>query len=282
MRRTLFEVPLRRRRALRGRVWNQLSICALLVSLHLPVQALGQTPSGDAFNGKPLRYEVASVRPSKPGEGMRVSTEPSRLVMSNSSFLNLLFNAFPIRPHDDTPGMPSWGTTAEFDIDAKIDDDLAVELQKLPRAEQWQKRQLMLQALLADRFKMRFHFETREQPIYSLQIAKGGLKFKEVAEDDPDRGSSWGSGSVEVRGGSTQRLAFSLSDILGRMVRDDTGLTGRYHLLLQWTPEEKQSEGEVGPTIFTALQEQLGLKLVPTKGPVDTLVIDHVEKPSEN
>lgn len=267
---------------MRRSVSIQFLFCTLLVGFCLAVTAGAQANSGDTLNGKPLRYEVASIRVSKPGNGMSVSTEPSRLVMGNSNFLNLLFNAFPIRPHDDIPGMPSWGTTAEFDIDAKMDDDLAVELQKLPGPERWEKRKLMLQALLADRFKMRFHFETRERPIYSLQIAKGGFKFKEVAEKDPDRGSSWGPGSVEVRGGSTKRLAFSLSDMLGRMVRDDTGLTGRYYLLLQWTPEEKQSEGEVGPTVFTALQEQLGLKLVPAKGPVETLVIDHVEKPSEN
>ena len=248
----------------------------------LVIPAGAQATSGDTFNGKPLMYEVVSVRPSKPGDGMRVSTEPNRLVMGNTNFLGLLFNAFPIRPHDDIPGMPSWGTTAEFDIEAKMDDDLAAQLQKLPKDVWWEKRQLMLQALLADRFKMRFHFETRERPIYSLQIAKDGFKFKEVAEKDAGRGSSWSSDHVEVRGGTTQNLAYSLSDVVGRMVRDDTGLTGRYFMLLNWTPEEKQSEGIVGPTIFTALQEQLGLKLVPAKGPVDTLVIDHVEKPSEN
>lgn len=254
----------------------------LLVGFCLAISAGAQATGADSFNDKPLKYEVASVRPSKPGDGMSVSTEPNRLVMGNTTFLGLLFNAFPIRPHDDIPGMPSWGKTAEFDIDAKMDDDLAAQLQKLPKDEWWQKRQQMLQALLADRFKMRFHFETRERPIYSLQTAKGGFKPMEVTEKDPDRGSSWSSDHVEVRGGTTQKLAYSLSDIVGRVVRDDTGLTGRYYMLLQWTPEEKQSAGEVGPTVFTALQEQLGLKLVPAKGPVETLVIDHVEKPSEN
>lgn len=254
----------------------------LLVGFCFSIPAGAQAPIVETFNGKPLRYEVASVRASKPGDGNRVNTEPSRLVMGNNNFLNLLLNAFHIRPHDDIRGMPSWGSTAEFDIDAKMDDDLAVELQKLPGAEQREKRQLMLQALLVDRFKMRFHFETRERPVYSLQIAKGGFKLKEVADKDADRGSSWSPDHVEVRGGTAQSLAFALSEIVGRMVRDDTGLRSKYYMLLQWTTEEKQSEGEVGPTVFTALQEQLGLKLAPAKGPVDTLVIDHVEKPSEN
>jgi uncharacterized protein (TIGR03435 family) len=269
---------------LRRSVSIQLSFFALLMaasSFLLVVPAPGQT-AADPSEIKSFRYEVVSVRPSKPGDGMSVSTEPNRLVMGNTTLLGLLFNAFPIRPHDEIPGMPSWGKTAEFDIEAKMEDDLAAQLQKLPKDERWEKRQLMLQALLADRFKMRFHFETRERPIYSLQIAKGGFKLKEVAEKDADRGSSWGSGNVEIRGGATKSLAFSLSDVVGRMVRDDTGLTGRYYMVLKWTPEEKQSEGELGPTIFTALQEQLGLKLVPAKGPVETLVIDHVEKPSQN
>lgn len=255
---------------------------ALIVAGTLPGLSLSGQSSAAAPDLKSPRYEVVSVRPSRPGDGMSVSTEPNRLVMGNATLLGMLFNAFTIRPHDDIPGMPSWGTTSEFDVEAKTDDALAGELQKLPPSERMEKRQLMLQALLADRFKMRFHFESRERPIYSLQIAKGGIKFKEVAEKDTDHGSSWGRDQIEVRGGTTKNLAYCLSDTVGRLVRDDTGLQGRYYMLLKWTPEERQSEGEAGPTIFTALREELGLKLVPAKGTVDTLVIDHVEKPTEN
>jgi uncharacterized protein (TIGR03435 family) len=264
----------------RTRSW--LYCASVLASLFSSLTLAGQSNSSKDLDPKVLVYEVVSVRPSKQGDGMSVSTEPNRLVMGGTTLLGMLFNAFPIRPHDDIPGMPSWGTTADFDVEAKMDEGLAAQLQKLPREERWEKRQLMLQALLADRFKMRFHFESRERAIYSLEIAKGGFKFKDVAEKDADRGSSWSPGNVEVRGGTTKSLAYSLSDIVGRLVRDDTQLTGKYYMQLKWTPEEKQNEGEVGPTIFTALQEQLGLKLVPAKGPVETLVIDHVEKPSEN
>lgn len=257
--------------------------CAsVFASLFSSLTVAGQTIPGSDLDPKRLVYEVVSVRPSKPGDGMSVSTLPNRLVMGNSTLLNILFNAFPIRPSDDIPGMPSWGTTAEFDIEARMDDGLAAELEKLPKEQRWEKRQLMLQAILADRFKMRFHFESRERPIYSLQIAKGGIKFKEIADKDAGHGSSWGRDNIEVRGGTTQNLAFSLSDTLGRLVRDDTGLKGNYYMQLKWTPEERQNEGETGPTIFTALREQLGLKLVPARGPVQTFVIDHVEKPSEN
>jgi uncharacterized protein (TIGR03435 family) len=264
----------------RTRSW--LYCASVFVSLFSTLTVAGQSNPSKDPDPKALVYEVVSVRPSKQGDGMSVSTEPNRLVMGGTTLLGMLFNAFPIRPHDDIPGMPSWGTTALFDVEAKMDEGLAAQLQKLPKDDRWEKRQLMLQALLADRFKMRFHFESRERPIYSLQIAKGGFKCKIVAEKDADRGSSWSADHVEVRGGTTTNLAYSLSDTVGRQVRDDTGLRGKYYMLLKWTPEEKQNEGEVGPTIFTAMQEQLGLKLVSAKGQVETLVIDHVEKPSEN
>ena len=257
--------------------------CALILATISPVARVnGQAHATSDTKTEPLVYEVISVRPSKQPNGMSVSTEPNRLVMRNTTLMGMLSNAFPIRPHDEIPGMPSWGTTATFDVEAKMDDELAAELAKLHGDERYNKRKLMLQALLADRFKMRFHYESRERPIYSLQIAKGGFKLKEAAEQNPSSESNWGPDHIEVRRGSTENLAFCLSDTVGRLVRDDTGLKGRYNILLKWTPEEQQSAGEAGPTIFTALQEQLGLKLVPAKWAVETLVIDHVEKPSDN
>jgi uncharacterized protein (TIGR03435 family) len=113
-------------------------------------------------------------------------------------------------------------------------------------------------------------------------IAKGGFKLKEAPGKDVGHGSSWSSGRIEIRGGPIESLAFCLSDVLGRLVKDNTGLVGKYNLQLNWTPDDQQGEGEAGPTIFTALREQLGLKLVPAKGPVEVLVVDHAEKPSEN
>ncbi len=137
----------------------------------------------------------------------------------------------------------------------------------------------MLQAILIDRFKLKIHHETREQPIYTLEIAKGGPKLTPV---DKPGGMGWGRGQLQMHGASTDRLAFVLSDILGRVVVDKTGLTGKYDALLTWTPDEMQATADAGPTLLTAIQEQLGLKLQSAKGPVDTIVADQVEKPSEN
>jgi uncharacterized protein (TIGR03435 family) len=115
-----------------------------------------------------------------------------------------------------------------------------------------------------------------------LVVAKGGFKLKEAPASEAGHGSSWGSGRIDVRDGLIGNLVFCLSDVLGRVVVDKTGIAGKYEIALKWTPDEQQGTADAGPSIFTALQEQLGLKLESTKGPVDIIVVDHVEKPSDN
>ena len=170
----------------------------------------------------------------------------------------------------------------------------------------------MLQALLADRFKLTVHRETRELPVYSLVIGKNGPILQETK---PDPSAPPAPGPAASRGGSSIRiskmssgpatmtalhtsasdLADSLSVQLGRTVLDKTGLTSRYDFTLKWTADDAQlplpsgsapppslTTDPSGPTLFTAVQEQLGLKLEPGKGPVEVVVIDHVERPSGN
>jgi uncharacterized protein (TIGR03435 family) len=151
----------------------------------------------------------------------------------------------------------------------------------------------MLRALLEDRFKLTLHREKKELPGYALVIGKSGLKVHEVEHE----GKSWtrfGRGSLNGHEVSMSALADRLAGRLGRPVVDDTGVKGSFDINLEWTPDQSQPRGPkesaeplpvddgAGPTIFTALQEQLGLKLEPRKGPVEILVIDRVEKPSEN
>jgi uncharacterized protein (TIGR03435 family) len=142
----------------------------------------------------------------------------------------------------------------------------------------------MLQSLLADRFQLRVHYESRIQPIYELVLAKGGFKLKPLPADHERGGMSGRPGEMILHGMSIADLArsLSMSNEAGRAVVDKTGLTGNYEIDLKWTPDDQQGTPDAGSTLFTALEEQLGLKLEPAKGPVDTLVIDHVEKPSEN
>ena len=212
-----------------------------------------------------------------------VSSPPGRFTARCNTLLNLLFNAFPaVKPNVPIPGMPGWGDSAHFDVDAKADDATISALQKLPRQDQWKQTQLMLQSALADRFKLRTHIETREGPIYELVIAKGGCKLKNAPAEEHSRGSSWGRTMIQVRTGPIANLVFALSDTLGRTVVDKTGLTGNFDIDLKWAADDQQGTPDAGPTLFTTLEEQLGLKLVNAKGPVQTFVVDHVERPTAN
>jgi uncharacterized protein (TIGR03435 family) len=146
----------------------------------------------------------------------------------------------------------------------------------------------MVQKLMADRFQLKFHFEKREQTVYVLSVVKAGPKLTR-SQSDPNASGGMGFGPPG-HFGATNATMGDVAGALGqgalnRPVVDQTGLTGRFDLRLTWTPDESQSATESAdapPDLFTAIQEQLGLKLVSTKAPVDVLVIDHVEGPSAN
>ena len=167
----------------------------------------------------------------------------------------------------------------------------------------------MLQAQLADSFKLTIHRETKELPIYSLVVAKGGSKLQEAKPGDsyanglkgPDGRPGgahvmrMGRGELTAQGIGMNEIAHLLTPQTGRTVVDNTGLKGNYDFKLHWTPDQStpalggpgggpdsSTSSESGPSLFTAIQEQLGLKLEPGKAPVEILVIDHVERPSEN
>jgi uncharacterized protein (TIGR03435 family) len=192
-------------------------------------------------------------------------------------------------PESRIVGGPGWLDSTKFDVEAKADEALDAHLKGMDGDAARLEKQKMLQALLADRFKLVAHMETRELPVYGLVVAKGGAKFLESkAEGTTIDG---GRGKIDVRGGnnSVALLAEELAKQLDRVVIDQTGIQGRYNLSLRWAPDDGGSSmpggsatADAGPSIFTAIQEQLGLKLESQKGPVQVLVIDKVEMPSEN
>lgn len=255
----------------------------LVVSLFpvFPVCAQRATDADSGLVARKLSYDVVSIRPSNV-EGMSIDGRGDHYVARGATLWSLLFNAFNLRPNDDVPGLPGWAKSERFDLEAGMDADTYADLQRMPVEEQTAQREKMLQAILADRFKLKMHYESREQPIYALVIAKSGLRLKEWPSDKTPGGISWGRGQIEVRGEPMERFTFCLSDTLGRAVVDKTGLTGRYEIDLKWTPDELQGTPDAGASIFTAIQEQLGLKLESTRGIVETFVVDHVERPSEN
>jgi uncharacterized protein (TIGR03435 family) len=157
-------------------------------------------------------------------------------------------------------------------------------------------RQLMLQALLAGRFKLIVHTETRQLSVYSLTIAKNGTKLHEAKSGDTyetayklPNGKPAGAGLHSDAEGEITGQAVGLTEILrwlsrqiGRTVVDKTGLTGVYDFTLKWSPEDSENSTDAGPSIFEAVQQQLGLKLESGKGPVEVVVVDRAEKPSGN
>jgi uncharacterized protein (TIGR03435 family) len=257
---------------------------------------------GAAADAKPLAYDVVSVKLNKSGPGMmRIMNQPDRFSTTNIGFKQIIQNAYGLKMPDLISGLPGWADSAAFDIEAKMDAETIAALKAMPKEQADEQRRKMLQAMLAERFKLKVHPETRELPIYSLVIAKGGFKLKEADPNNtyPDGIKGFdgvahpgmmmiGHGKLTGQAIEMPGLANLLSQQAHRLVVDNTGLKGKYDVTLQWTPDDMSSGHEdaaaadTGPTIYTALQEQLGLRLDSTKGPVDTVVVDHVEMPSEN
>lgn len=229
-------------------------------------------------------FEVASIKPAEPGgRGVQIMMAPGgRITAKNVTMKILIQQAYNLRDFQITGG-PSWLGNDRYDINAKADGNDDVTPEQL---------RTMMQGLLADRFQLVFHKETKEMPVYALVVGKGGFKLKEAPQGNGPQ-IRMGRGLINGQGMGMDMLATQLSNALGRSVIDKTGLTGAYDIKLEFTPEgggmvqrdggaDAAPPADAGPTIFTALQEQLGLKLESTKGPVTILVIDKAEKASEN
>jgi uncharacterized protein (TIGR03435 family) len=237
-------------------------------------------------------FDVASIRPTmtkEPGRSHIVSLpRDGHFTAINVTVNQLLQWAFRM-PEGRVLGGPGWLNSAKFDIEAKADESVDAELEKLDSDAGRLQKQKMLQALLAERFALKTHVETRELPIYAMVVAKNGPKL----EKSKANGTSinWRTGQITVQGSDSTvgLLAEQLTKVLDRVVVDKTGIQGRFTISLNWTPDDgaaANSSGSLadtsGPSVFTAIQEQLGLKLVSQRGPVQVLVIDHVEMPTEN
>jgi uncharacterized protein (TIGR03435 family) len=261
---------------------------------------------------KPLAFEVASIKPNTPdGSGnimVGIAPQPGgRLTVTNANLRMLIRFAYNI---DDAQisGGPPWMDSDRYDIVAKGEGNATTD----------QLRE-MTQTLLADRFGLKIHRDSKELPVYNLVVAKGGPKLKQAEVDSSGaanpagvRGGPVRGGMRMVIGGTTQmsgtmsmaQLSTGLANMVGRKVIDKTGLSGNYEVKLEWTPQPGElalrglpagagapgggDRGGPPPadansiSIFTAVQEQLGLRLDAQKGPVDVIVVDGATKPSVN
>lgn len=261
------------------------------------------------------QFDVISVKPNKSGDNrIRIMMGDDYFQMDNVTLTMVVQNAFGLKPSQVT-GLPSWSNTDHFDIRGKVletDKDL---LKKLTPEQ----RRPMYQAMLKERFGLAYHMETRNMPVYELVVDKGGSKLKALApqtdadkEEERKAGAALSAGKsgptpfmgrgsmmnrrtpegfeLQANGVKMAGLAGMLSNSAGRNVIDKTGLTGEYTFQLRWAPEDgpgaagqrPDTAAEALPSIFTAVQEQLGLRMVATKGDVEMLVVDHVDHPAEN
>lgn len=235
------------------------------------------TPRWIAFAQQTARpsFEVASVKPSGPDEQLIFRLQPGgRYIARNVTLKMLVANAYMV-PELQVAGGPAWRESEHFNIEAKVGAELP------PWPDSNRELSLRLQSLIEDRFKLSLHRETREEPVYDLMVAKGGAKLK-IAGADETGGYDMVRGRFRSFAVPLEYLAGSLANVLGRRVNDRTGLAGKYDYTLTFTPDDEATPDVNGPSIFTALQEQLGLKLESAKEPVEVLVIDHVEKPDAN
>jgi len=220
--------------------------------------------------------EVATIKPSNPDTPGELFTIRGRHIATiNTDVNDLIKFAYGLHPKQ-IEGEPAWLLTDKFDIDGVSDIDGE------PNNAQMQ---VMMRKLLADRFKLTFHHEKKELAVYALTVAKNGPKLTKTARTPTDATDFYGShGQLTVRNATMQDFATGLSrGIVDRPVVDQTGLRDRYDFLLKWTSEDHQVSNEGSPPgFFTAVQDELGLKLESTKALVDVVVIDHVEPPSAN
>lgn len=245
----------------------------LLLFLFLAAQLAGaQTPLPS--------FEVATIKPAAPSNDghTHINYPPDdRFSASNITLLALMQWAYGM-PEKQILDGPTWLSSTRFDIQAK--SDISDQIKSLTSDQGSELKRHMVQTLLADRFQLKLHQEIRTLPAYDLVLAKGGAKLQPTKSGDKSIGVSRKYFNGE--GLTMTSIAEELSKITGRVVVDKTGLNGRYDLKLRWTPDEAVAGDTDPPTLFTAIQEELGLRLESAKEPVPVLVIDHVDQPTPN
>ncbi|HUB51984.1 MAG TPA: TIGR03435 family protein [Terracidiphilus sp.] len=258
-----------------------------------------QAPGATQPQAPPPAFEVATIKTSKPDpeQSMMMFTADG-VSITGIPLAMIIREAFNVED-DHIIGEPSWAKSSRFDIEAKVAPDDAPKLKGLSTPQ----RKIMLIGLLTDRFGLKYHHETRDLPVYELVIAKGGVRMSPAKVQDPAQARHMmmfgGPGKIESTSMKTSALAHVLSMQLRRTVIDKTGLTGQYDFTLTFAPDEgaaamagpadgspatnsDNGDGSTAPSLFTAVEEQLGLKLESAKGPEDVIVIDQIAQPSAN
>jgi uncharacterized protein (TIGR03435 family) len=268
------------------RLTNIAALCAIACLLTAGASSNCQQPSNAAMTQggapAPLAFDEVSFYPDTredTGSGFLWWGIPSYWTFANVSSLNLIANAYGLGMHQ-VIGVPGWGETDRCVLLARMDREKFEGFKTLPIDEQLRQQRLMMQAALAGRYQLKAHLETREMPVYELVVANGGPKLREKDFEGRPGASffqplNWGNY------GTMEDLASKLAGPTGGVVVDKTGLGMKTFMYeLKWTSDSQSGMAAGAPSIFEALEQQLGLKLVPATDPVEVLVIDQIEKPT--
>lgn len=232
-------------------------------------------------------YEIVSIKPAGSGStGGMMRNLPNGFEWTNITTEVLVQAAYGVIMDEQLEGMPSWGRSERYDIIAKVDTDTAERWKTLTAKERAAEELPLMRNLLAERLQLKAHLETKEFPVYDLVIAKSGPKLKLAAANEPSREEMTRRGELKAQSMGTDAIVYAFTGTLGRMIVDKTGLQNKkFDFELRWQPDNGNGgidRADEGPSLFTALEEQLGLKLVSSKGPVNILVIDKIQRPSPN
>ena len=259
----------------------------------VPLATNAQAPNATGAHAAPTPgFDVISIHLSPPSPDghnhIWNDIHESHFRTGNLSIRDLIQYAYNL-PKSQILGGPPWLNSAMYDIDAKSDPEQDEKLKAMSSEEAAQQKRLMVQALLADRFVLSAHRETRELPIYDLVLAKDGAKFQPSTYEGTTVNTGRSRMHIAGSDDTITLLARELAQSQGRVVVNQTGLTGRYDLTLRWMPDDAPPpllngapDPNAPPGLFTAIQEQLGLKLESAKGPVEVLFIDKINQPSAN
>jgi uncharacterized protein (TIGR03435 family) len=254
----------------------------LALSIAAPCQQSTHAVSRTEQNASRLpQFDVAAIRPGYSNDLVRSFWFTQDGVSIKGIPLDgILKSAFPglhEYGEDRIISEPRWVKSDLYDIQAKVGESDVPRWKKLPVSQQ----QLALRALIEERFQLRFHRMSRISSVYVLSLDRGGPRLKS-ADHLPHMFDPQEPGHLQSHSTFMWQLVQALEDQLNSMVLDETGLTGNYDYTLEWRPDDAMHADSSGPSLFTALKEQIGLKLEMQKRPVDVVVIDHIEKPSQN
>jgi uncharacterized protein (TIGR03435 family) len=263
---------------MRPRRWHSAFAAFTLAAAQALAQSAPVAPVARMAAGAHPSFAVATIKPHDPDVGGQgFNTTGDRVKIRNQSVASLLSFAYTIHPRQIVDA-PDWVFHDRYDVEGTTDTEGE------PNLHQFQE---MIQKLLADRFQLKFHRDKRELSVYAIRVAKGGPKLKPAADPNGEPDQQGNSHGVEITQTYTNTsmpdFVLGMQFFLDRPIVDQTGLTGHYDFTFRYTADEtRTTDPNAPPGLFTAVQEQLGLKFEPAKAATDVFVLDHVERPSPN